>query len=211
MTPLYVRISRQQIIRTTFHFRWENPYTRNRAKPIFVPSRYLERLWRYKVSVMVKDSLEIINSDLYSFLEMSIITFFQESCLGIGKREVAGTRKWLKISFLFARGYLGNRMSYRDKWKSVLKSKIPRFQRSFTRCLKVGSLRFTLSIYGNFIILIFSTVKTTLETFHFDSRNRFLPIFPIFAYRTKSWQLFSTMKHRYDVSTSASITKEQII
>lgn len=141
MTPLYVRISRQQIIRTTFHFRWENPYTRNRAKPIFVPSRYLERLWRYKVSVMVKDSLEIINSDLYSFLEMSIITFFQESCLGIGKREVAGTRKWLKISFLFARGYLGNRMSYRDKWKSVLKGKIPRFQRSFTRCLKVGSLR----------------------------------------------------------------------
>lgn len=114
---------------------------------------------------MVKDSLEIINSDLYSFLEMSIITFFQESCLGIGKREVAGTRKWLKISFLFARGYLGNRMSYRDKWKSVLKGKIPRFQRSFTRCLKVGSLRFTLSIYGNFIILIFSIVKTTLETF----------------------------------------------
>lgn len=98
---------------------------------------------------MVKDSLEIINSDLYSFLEMRIITFFQESCLGIGKREVAGTRKWLKISFLFARGYLGNRMSYRDKWKSVLKSKIPRFQRSFTRCLKVGSLRFMLSIYGN--------------------------------------------------------------
>lgn len=48
---------------------------------------------------MVKDSLEIINSDLYSFLEMSIITFFQESCLGIGK-QVAGTRKWLKISFL---------------------------------------------------------------------------------------------------------------
>lgn len=179
-----------------------------------VPSLFLfhlERLWRYKVSVMVKDSLEIINSDLYSFLEMSIITFFQESCLGIGKREVAGTRKWLKISFLFARGYLGNRMSYRDKWKSVLKGKIPRFQRSFTRCLKVGSLRFTLSIYGNFIILIFSTVKTTLETFHFDSRNRFLPIFPIFAYRTKSWQLFSTMKHRYDVSTSASITEEQII
>lgn len=171
---------------TTFHFRWENPYTRNRAKPIFAPSRYLERLWRYKVSVMVKESLEIINSDLYSFLEMLIITFFQESCLGIGKREVAGTRKWLKISVLFARGYLGNRMSYRDKWKSVLKGKIPRFQRSFTRCLKVGSLRFTLSIYGNFIILIFSIVKTTLETFHFDSRNRFLPIFPIFVYRTKS-------------------------
>lgn len=159
---------------------------------------------------MVKDSLEIINSDLYSFLEMRIITFFQESCLGIGK-QVAGTRKWLKISVLFARGYLGNRMSYRDKWKSVIKGKIPHFQRSFTRCLKVGSLRFTLSIYGNFIILIFSTVKTTLETFHFDSRNRFLPIFPIFAYRTKSWQLFSTMKHRYDVSTSASITEEQII
>lgn len=133
---------------------------------------------------MVKDSLEIINSDLYSFLEMRIITFFQESCLGIGK-QVAGTRKWLKISFLFAR-YLGNRMSYRDKWKSVLKGKIPRFQRSFTRCLKVGSLRFTLSIYGNFIIFIFSIVKTTLETFHFDSRNRFLPIFPIFVYRTKS-------------------------
>lgn len=114
---------------------------------------------------MVKDSLEIINSDLYSFLEMSIITFFQESCLGIGKREVAATRKWLKISFLFARGYLGNRMSYRDKWKSVLKGKIPRFQRSFTRCLKVGSLRFTLSIYGNFIILIFSTWKQRWKRF----------------------------------------------
>lgn len=114
---------------------------------------------------MVKDSLEIINSDLYSFLEMSIITFFQESCLGIGKREVAGTRKWLKISVLFARGYLGNRMSYRDKWKSVLKGKIPRFQRSFTRCLKVGSLRFTLSIYGNFIILIFSTWKQRWKRF----------------------------------------------
>lgn len=208
MTPLYVRISRQQIIAQLSIFDGKI-HIQETVPSLFL--FHLERLWRYKVSVMVKDSLEIINSDLYSFLEMRIITFFQESCLGIGKREVAGTRKWLKISFLFARGYLGNRMSYRDKWKSVLKGKIPRFQRSFTRCLKVGSLRFTLSIYGNFIILIFSIVKTTLETFHFDSRNRFLPIFPIFAYRTKSWQLFSTMKHRYDVSTSASITEEQII
>lgn len=92
-------------------------------KSIFVPSRYLQRLWRYKVSKfqsMVKDSLEITNrpSDLYSFLEMRIITFFQESCLGIDKRDEArakATRKRLKISFLFTRGYLGNRMSYRDK------------------------------------------------------------------------------------------------
>lgn len=88
--------------------------------------------------VMIKDNLEITNrpSDLYSFLEMRIITFFQESCLGIDKRDEArakATRKRLKISFLFTRGYLGNRMSYRDKWKNILKGKIPRFQRSFIR------------------------------------------------------------------------------
>lgn len=34
------------------------------------------------IKLMVKDSLEIINSDLYSFLEMRIITFFQDRVWG---------------------------------------------------------------------------------------------------------------------------------
>ena len=56
---------------------------------------------------------------------------FQESRLefGIG-REIRVSDEIvneLKITLFFARRYLGNRKSYRDKSKSVLKGKVPRF------------------------------------------------------------------------------------
>ena len=48
-----------------------------------------------------------------------------------------GDSKRLKIIFLFTRRYLGNRKSYRDESKSVLKVKIPRFWWSFIRWPRV--------------------------------------------------------------------------
>ena len=83
--------------------------------------------------------LEWLGDLHFFFLEMQIWTrsFFQESHLSFPRtleQEREGVRKKmekrLKITSFFARRYLGNGKSYRDKWKTVLKSKIPRFYRS---------------------------------------------------------------------------------
>ena len=52
----------------------------------------------------------------------------------IRQRRVA--KRW-KITFLFARRYLGDRKSYREERKRVLKGKVPRFQSSFARRLEI--------------------------------------------------------------------------
>ena len=51
--------------------------------------------------------------------------------------------KRLKITLLFIRRYLGNRKSYRDNSKSVLKGKLPRFQRSPVELMKLINLEVT--------------------------------------------------------------------
>ena len=48
----------------------------------------------------------------------------------------SGGKRW-KITFLFARRYLGDRKSYREERKRVLKGKVPRFQSSFARQLEI--------------------------------------------------------------------------
>ena len=58
--------------------------------------------------------------------------------------------EWLKIVF-FTRRYLGNRKSYRDKWKSVSKRKVPRFYRFFIRWPEVTILKVTtVQSFSNF-------------------------------------------------------------
>ena len=57
----------------------------------------------------------------------------------------------LKITFVFARRYLGNRKSYRDKWKSVLKGKVPRFWWSSIRWPEVIIFRvIAVQSFSNF-------------------------------------------------------------
>ena len=51
--------------------------------------------------------------------------------------------KRLKITLSFTRRYLGNRKSYRDKRKSVLKSKVARFRSSFIRPPEVNIFEVT--------------------------------------------------------------------
>ena len=53
--------------------------------------------------------------------------------------EKDGNNKRLKINFVFIRWYLGNRKSYRDKSKSILKGKVLRFVWSFIHRSKVNT------------------------------------------------------------------------
>ena len=69
-----------------------------------------------------------------------------------------GDGKRLKITIFFARRYLGNRKSYRDKRESVSKGKIPRFYRSLIRRLKI-------IIFGVIAIQIFSNFNKALIEF----------------------------------------------
>ena len=125
-------------------------------KSVFGSSRYLDRLPRYKDSkcpwrlkTVQRLWMDSRVNDLHIFLGNASHVFpgiASVACLefGLGQRDEARARgpnkrqgrrdgKRLKITFFFARRYLGNRKSYRDKSKSILKGKIPRFQRSFIR------------------------------------------------------------------------------
>ena len=59
--------------------------------------------------------------------------------------------KWSKITLFFTRRYLENRKTYRDKWRSVSKGKVPRFWWSFASWPEVIILRVTaVQIFPNF-------------------------------------------------------------
>ena len=107
-------------------------------KSHFVPSRYLNSLSRYK-----EIHNEMNGSAIYIFLELILTRRYLCLILTSDTRPVKRARspindkdknsEGVKITLFFTRRYLRNRKSYRDESKSVLKSKIPLFQRSFTR------------------------------------------------------------------------------
>ena len=94
---------------------------------------------------------EGIMNGIHFFLEMRA-TSFQESrlsCVRVSDKD--GDRKWSKITLFFTRRYLENRRTYRDKWRSVSKGKVPRFWWSFASWPEVIILRVTaVQIFPNF-------------------------------------------------------------
>lgn len=95
---------------------------------LIVSIDYRERL---KVLLLMDEWIR----DLHRFLASFIVSVNsgKVSDKASERRLKKKTGKRRKITFSFARRYLENRESYRDKRESILKKKVPRFQWSFTR------------------------------------------------------------------------------
>ena len=129
-------------------------------KSLFVLSRYLDPRRSYnnsKFSWYLRrgDEGDEWNRDLhfslgiayYVFLGIASgarLPFLDGSASETSERDDEDEdSKRLKITLLFIRRYLGNRKSYRDNSKSVLKGKLPRFQRSPVELMKLINLEVT--------------------------------------------------------------------